>query len=128
MIQKRLQVKNTEMKMTNVSKAQFANLNDKQYYFSDGIGSLPFGHPLLSDLHELKKSDPKIHTVIEKEKNKLLKIENQAVAENERLRVLGSIYEQRITYYKLNSIAKVNQMGGFDFTTIPDYILNPKWL
>ena len=29
MIQKRLQVKNTEMKMTNVSKAQFANLNDK---------------------------------------------------------------------------------------------------
>ena len=29
MIQKRLQVKNTEMKMTSVSKVKFANLNDK---------------------------------------------------------------------------------------------------
>ena len=32
-MQKRLQVKNTEMKMTSVSKEQCANLNDKQYYF-----------------------------------------------------------------------------------------------
>ena len=68
MIQKRLLVKNTEMKMASVSKVQFANLNDRQYYFSDGIVSLPFAHPLLSDLPELKKSYPKIHTVIEKEK------------------------------------------------------------
>ena len=89
MIQKRLQVKNTEMKMISVSKVQFANLNDKQYYFSDGIVSLPFVHPLLSDLHEFKKYFPKIHTVIEKKKT--LKIENQAVAKNERLRVLRSI-------------------------------------
>ena len=29
MIQKRLQVKNTEMKMVSVSNVQFANLNDK---------------------------------------------------------------------------------------------------
>ena len=43
-------------------------MNDRQYYFSDGIVSLPFAHPLLSDLPELKKSYPKIHTVIEKEK------------------------------------------------------------
>ena len=50
LIQKRLQVTNTEMKMTSVSKVQFANLNDKRYYFSDGVVSLPFGHPLLSDL------------------------------------------------------------------------------
>ena len=68
------------MKMASVSKVQFANLNDKRYYFSDEIVYLPFGHPLLSDLRELKKSYPKIHTVIEEEKNKLLKMENQAVA------------------------------------------------
>ena len=29
MIQKRLQVKNTDMKMVSVSNVQFANLNDK---------------------------------------------------------------------------------------------------
>ena len=57
------------MKMTNVGTVQFANLNDEQFYFSDGLVSLPFGHPLLSDLHELRKSYPKIHTVIEKKKN-----------------------------------------------------------
>ena len=43
------------MKMTSVSKVQFTNLNDKRYYFSDGIVSLLSGHPLLSDLSELKK-------------------------------------------------------------------------
>ena len=59
--------------MTNVGTVQFANLNDKQFYFSDGLVSLPFGHPLLSDLHELRKSYPKIHTVIEKEKKKTIK-------------------------------------------------------
>ena len=40
--QKRLQVKNTNMTMTSVNKVQFASLNDKRYYFSDGIVSLPF--------------------------------------------------------------------------------------
>ena len=128
MLQKRLLVKNTKMKVASVSKAQFANLNDKRYYFSDRIVSLPFGHPLLSDLREFKKSFPKIHTVIEKEKNKLLKMENQAVAKNQRCRVLPSIYAQPITYYKLNSNTKVIQKNSFDFTTTQDYILNSKWL
>ena len=41
-LQKRLQVKNTNMTMTSVNKVQFASLNDKRYYFSDGIVSLPF--------------------------------------------------------------------------------------
>ena len=41
LLQKRLQVKNTQMKMSSVNKVQFASLNDKRYYFSDGIVSLP---------------------------------------------------------------------------------------
>ena len=44
-VQKRLQVENTEMKMTRVKKVQFASLSDKRYCFSDGIFSLPFRHP-----------------------------------------------------------------------------------
>ena len=74
MIHKRLQVKDTKMKMTSVSKVQLVNLNDKRYCFLDGILSLPFGHLLLSDLCELIKSFPNIHTVIEQEKSKLLKL------------------------------------------------------
>ena len=49
-IQKRFQIKNTEMKMATVNKVQFASLNNKRYYFYDGITSLPFGHPLLLEL------------------------------------------------------------------------------
>ena len=114
--------------MTSVNKVQFFSLSDKRYYFSDGIVSLPFGYPLLSDLHELKKLYPKIHTVVKKEKDNLLRIENQAVTKHKRLRVLRSIFAQPITYYKLNGNIKVNQKDSFDLTTTRDYILNSKRL
>ena len=94
----------------------------------DGIVPLPFGHPLLSELHELKKCYQKIHTVIEKEKDKLLKLENQSVAKNERLRILRSIFSQPITYHKLDVYTEVNQNYSFDFTMARDYISNSKWL
>ena len=68
-VQKRLQVKNTTMTMTSINKGQFARLNDKRYYFSDGMVYLPFGHPSLNKVREYKKSLLKIHTVIQKEKN-----------------------------------------------------------
>ena len=126
--QKRLQVTNTEMKMNSVNKVQFTSLNNKRYYFSDGIVSLPYGHPLLSKIHQIKKAYPKIHKVIEQEKNNLLKLENEAVAKHERIRVLRLIYAQPITYYKLDGNVKVNQEGSFDFTTTCDYILSSKWL
>ena len=50
LVQKRLQVTNTEMKMANVNKGQFASLNNQRYYFFDGIVSLPYEHPLLSKI------------------------------------------------------------------------------
>ena len=46
------------MIMTSVNKIKFASLNDKRYYGSDGIVSLPFGHPLLNEVREYKKSLP----------------------------------------------------------------------
>ena len=68
LVQKRLQVKNTNMTMTSVNKVKFSSLNDKRYYASDGIVSLPFGHLLLNEVREYKKSLPKIHTVMNKRK------------------------------------------------------------
>ena len=91
------------MTMTSVNKVQFAILNNKIYYFSDGIVSLPFGHPALNKVREYKKSLPKIHTVIQKEKNKILNGENAVVNNNERLRILRSIFSQPITYYNLKT-------------------------
>ena len=74
LVQKRLQVKNTEMKMTSGNKIQFASLNEKQYYFLGGL--FLCHHPTLSSLRDFKTFYPKIHTVIEKGKERLLILEN----------------------------------------------------
>ena len=125
--QKRFQVKNTNMMMMSVNKVQFASLNYKRYYFSDGILSLPFGHPSLSELRDYKKYLPKIHTVIKEEKDKLLQLENKIVNNNERLRILRSIFSQPITYYNLKSNKRLT-IKRFDYMTTRDYILNSMWL
>ena len=111
------------MTRTSVNKVQFARLNNKRYYFSDGIVSLPFGHPALNKVREYKKSLLKTHTIIQKEKNEILKRENEVVNNNEKLRILRSIFSHPITYYnlKMNKRLSVNK---FDYTTTRDYILN----
>ena len=123
--QKRLQVKTTNMAMTSINKVKFASINDKRYYGSDGILSLPFGHHLLNEVRQYKKPLPKIHIVIEKEKDKILKLEN-AFSKNERLRVLRSIYSQPITYCKLNE-KNTLKIKSVEQTTKHDYILNSKF-
>ena len=127
LVQKILQVKNTNMTMTSINKVKFASINDTRHYGSDSIVSMPFGHQLLNEVREYKKSLPKIHTVIKKEKIKILKLENDAFSKNERLRVLRYIYSQPITYCQL--IAKNTlKIKSVEQTTTSDYILNSKFL
>ena len=126
--QKRLEVHNTNMKMKTVAKVKFARLNDKRYYFSDGIVSLPFGHPLLNKVREYKKQLTKIHEQIEKEKETILKYENEAVMQNERLKILRCIFSQPLVYYNLNSHKLTDVKRGFKYVTTKDYILNSHWL
>ena len=52
--QMRFQLKRTNMKLTEVNRMQFAGLNDKRYYLTDGVTSLPYGHFLLAELDEKK--------------------------------------------------------------------------
>ena len=54
------------MAMTSVNKVMFVSLNNKTYCGSNGIVSLPFGHPLLTEVREYRKSLPKFHTVTRK--------------------------------------------------------------
>ena len=42
--------------MVSVNKTQFAGLNDKRFYFRDGIVSLPFGHYLLEDFKKTNRN------------------------------------------------------------------------
>ena len=62
--QKKFQLVNESMQMKSVRKAQFAWLNDKRFYFHDGIVPMPFGHFLLEKTREEK----------EKHRNELLKL------------------------------------------------------
>ena len=63
-------IRQIDIARININKVKFASVNDKRYYGCDGIVSLLFGHHLLNEVRDYKKSLPKIHTVIEKEKDK----------------------------------------------------------
>ena len=65
--------------MKSISKVQFGQLNDKRFYFCDGIVSLPYGHPFLENLRKEKHKYRNIHTVIQKKKERILKEENAIV-------------------------------------------------
>ena len=126
--QKRFEVRNTDMKMTTVNKVKFARLNDKRYYFSDGIVSLPFGHILLEKVRQYKKQLTKIHQQIDNEKDAILQLENEAVMQNERLRILRCIFSQPLVYFDLHSHQLTEVKRAFKFATTKDYILNSHWL
>ena len=59
--QKRFQVINDSMQMCTVNKIQFGQLNDKRFYFSNGIVSLPYGHFLRDQIRKEKSKYRKIH-------------------------------------------------------------------
>ena len=116
------------MMMMSISKVQFASLNDKRYYFLDGIVSLPFGHPSLFELRDYKKFLLKIHTIVKEEKGRSLQLENKIVNNNERLRILRSTFSQPVAYYNLKS-KKQSTIKRCDYMTTRDYYyLNSMWL
>ena len=64
--QKRFKIINESMQMKLVIKVQLGQLNDKRFYFSNGLISLPFGHPYLEELRKEKHKYRAIHKTIEK--------------------------------------------------------------
>ena len=123
--QMRFQIKNTNMRLTSVNRTQFAGLNDKRYYLSDGITSLPYGHFLMSEMREKKKQYTRIQNVIMKIKDELIREESKIFAKNERLRVLKSVLSQPPTYYKIDSNKRPNIKNIFKSTK--EYILSGIW-
>ena len=94
-----------ENKVIQTSKS--AGIKDKRFYISDGIVLLSFSHPTLTRLIECKEvRGRKIEGYILKEKNKLLKLEHQALIKHERLRTLRNIICQNFLYYLSNSEKK----------------------
>ena len=71
--QKRFQIINESMQMKSVSKVQFGQLNDKRFYFSNSLISLPFGHPYLQELRKEKHKYRSIHKIIREKKIQFFK-------------------------------------------------------
>ena len=71
--QKRFQVINDSMQMKGVSKVQFGKLTDKRFYFSNGIISLPYGHPSLENVRKEKQKYRLIHKKIQEKKMRIFK-------------------------------------------------------
>ena len=63
--QKGFQIINESMQVISVIKVQSGQLNDKRLYFSNGLISLPFGHPYLEELSKEKHKYRVIHRIIQ---------------------------------------------------------------
>ena len=101
--QKRFQIINDSMQMKGVSKVKFGKLDDKRFYFSNGIISLPYGHPSLENMRKEKQKNRLIHKKIQEKKYECLKEESKVLNDNQRLNVLKQIFNQSPMLYKLDS-------------------------
>ena len=117
-IQKRFQVINDGMQMKTVNKIQFGQLNDKRFYFPNGIVSLPFGHFLLEEYRKEKNQIKNIKNQINNRKWEFIKKENEVLNKNERLLVFSQIINGTPSLYNLES-----ELPTFHFShSTKDYI------
>ena len=122
--QKRFQVINDSMQMKSVIKVQFGKLNDKRFYFSNGLISLPFGHPYLEELRKEKQRHRAIHKVIQEKKYDFLKEESKVLQNHPIFNVLKQIFSQNPMSYELNSTAKFISTG---WKSTKELIKNGRW-
>ena len=92
--QKMFQIIHESMQMKSVSKVQFGQLNDKRFYFSNELISLPFRHPYLENLRKEKHKYKAIHKVIQEKKYEFLKEEPKVIEKIPRLDILKQIFSQ----------------------------------
>ena len=104
--QRRFQVTNESMQMKSVSKIQFRQLNDKWFYFSNGLVSLPYGHPSFIELRKQKHKYRDFHKVVQTKKDQFLLKESKILEIIPRLNILSQIYAQMPLLYELNSATK----------------------
>ena len=122
--QKQFQVINESMQMYLISKVQFGQLNDKRFYFCDGIISLPYGHPLLRKLRDKKLKYRNIHSVIQKRKEKFLQEEGEVIKKKTQLDIIRQIYNKIPHLHELNSDTNFISLG---WKPTKEYIKNGSW-
>ena len=108
------------MVTTSVMKTKFSQINDKRFYFPNGILSLPYGHPSFTEISDFKTE-------------KGQKIENQrwkkSTSNLPRLRIFDQVLNQE------PKLVNLNQKSGFAFfyprkvkKAIKDIVLSGEWM
>ena len=73
--QNRFAIKNNQMELEEIGKLKFAQINDKRYYFTNSIDSLPFSYPFFLKIVKFKREKKqKIETFLQQEKLKLIQM------------------------------------------------------
>ena len=99
----RLTVHQGEMQKRTSVKTNFSQFNEKRFYFSSGITSLPLFHPCLKKLAGYKKKmGQRIERYFWDEKEILLDMENKAQQQNERLFLYHQILMSARNYFSLD--------------------------
>ena len=122
--QKSFQIINGSMQIKSDSKVQFGQLNDKRFYFSNGIISLPCGHPYLENFRQEKKNREPFIRYFKKEKYEFLKQESKSMESSQRLHVLKQIFSQSPMFYILDSTI-ISITKGWKSTK--EQMLNGSW-
>ena len=87
----RFSVKKGKMVKAVVTKTKFSQLNDKRFYFPDGVLSLPYDHPSLSEMDNFKsQKGHKIEKYFWQEKYKLPQMEKKSFKKYTKTRALSS--------------------------------------
>ena len=110
--------------MKAVRKIQFGQLNDKRFYFSNGLMSLLYGQTYLEYLRQEKQKYRAIHKTIQDKKYDFLKQESNTIDNNPRMHVLKQISAQTPMFYFLNSAIISNTKG---WKSTKEQILNGSW-
>ena len=95
------------MILQEIEKSKFTQINDKRYYFSDGIVSLPFCHLYLHETVQFKRDKKqKIEAFLQEEKHKIIQMEKFVVEVNSRISIYRSIWLQKPTFFHLESLRR----------------------
>ena len=112
------------MQMKSVSKVQFSQLNDKRFYFPNGIISLPYGDLYLEELRKEKHKCHDIHKVVQTKKDDFLKKESKVLQSIPRLNILKQIFIQIPILCELDSNTKFISSG---WKATKELIKNDSW-
>ena len=113
-----------------IEKLKFAQINDKRYYFSDGIVSLPLPHPFLLEIVKFKRDkNKKLKHFYNRKNINLFRWKNLLSKKTKEFRFIEVSYSKKTTFYHPNSLKRIaenNENINFSENT-RGYILNGFW-